>query len=147
MVEFLVGLVGILFLMLGLHQIAVIVHEDFDSLIGSRQEVAEALVQGSRGTASYSANNTYNPAGDFYGQLRGNILYDDEYGDMLAQYQHAERKNGFEPLEGDPLSDMVGVEGGRTIHVESGLMRRLVGAGIRIDNQVWMPPWTDLMYE
>ena len=147
MIEFLLGLVGIIFLMLGLHQMALIVHEDFDSLIGSRQEVAEIVARSGGGSASFPDSGVYRPAGQFYGTLLGNILYQEGYIQTLEAFQRSDRNDGFEPVTADPLSRMIGVRGGSNIEVESSLMRKLIGDSIRIDNQVWMPPWDDLLYD
>lgn len=145
MVEFLVGLVGVVFLVLGLHQIMQIVVFDLDSLIGSRDEVAEALTTGSGGT-SYDASGAYSPDAGFYNLLRGSLAYDNEYAYYFDNYKETPSVDGFETLDGNPLEGVVGAEGGHTIPVESPLMRQLLGSGIRIENSVWMPVWDDLMY-
>ncbi len=146
MVEFLVGLVGVLLLVVGMYQIVVIVDRDFDSLIGSREEVAEQLTGtgGSSGGASYGDASSYEVPGDFYGEFLGTIQYHDEYQDLLDL--QADPIDGYEPVASDPMRDMIGSEGGSSIPVESGMLRRFLGSEIVIRNEVWMPSWDDLMY-
>jgi len=145
MVEFMVGLVGILFLMVGLFQITRITVEDFETILDAREEVADLLVNSSA-AGDYGGSQRYLPSTDFYPQLFGNIRHDTicEY---MAEYNSPEEIDGFSFFHSsdDPLANMAGVQKTSRINVES-LMTRLLGKNtITIQNAVWMPVWDDLM--
>ena len=144
MVEFLIGLVGLLFIMLGLFQMVIVVDEDFDSLIGAREQVARQLTGTGGASADYSTATQYEAQGGFYNQFLDNIQYTDAYTRALALQD--DPRDGFEvAAEGDIMSTMVGFEDGQAIDVESAMLGRVIGDRIRTRNMVWMPPWDDLM--
>ena len=146
MAEFLVGLVGIVILVLGLNLVMQIVLADFDSLIGSRDEVAESLTLGTSGMA-YDGAGAYQPQGRFFDRLQENIRYGVEYTDYLEGYKQTPSADGFAPVaSSDPLADVVGARGATTIPIESDIMQNMIGTRIQINNAVWMPTWDDLMY-
>ncbi|MDF7801610.1 hypothetical protein P4C99_19185 [Pontiellaceae bacterium B1224] len=144
MIEFLLGLVAILILLLGINQIATIVYYDFTTIYSAREQVADSLmdqVAGSAGSSSdydFSSLSTLfttalNPSDDLHSQL-------DAY--------PGDRDNQFSFLWGDsdPLQDMVGAEKGSSSPVTSSLMQEILGrSSITINNAVYMPPWEDLL--
>lgn len=143
MVEFLIGLVGLLVLMLGLFQLVGFVDEDFESLLGSREQVARTLTgRSSGGGASASGAATYQDEG-FYDYFQEFIRYED-YSAYMEPYVLS--RVGFEAaVDDDPMDTMVGFEDGKSVDVESGLMRRVMGERMTVRNEVWMPSWDDLL--
>lgn len=149
MVEFLLGLIGILILILSLDLIARFVREDFDAMIGARTELANNLVGGSRGNTAYGTSQSYGSSSLFYNQLVNNI----EFPEIDAAQQEFPPRytdvNGFEVVaEGDPMSEIVGVVVPASVSVESSMFSQALGRDrVRKVNAVWMPPWDDLMGE
>lgn len=145
MVELLAGLIGILVLILGLSQISTIVSNDFDSMFGAREDVAQDLLASSTSHAAGS----YDPSAS-YTVLEQNIIQNASgrtYAWFLENYSQSERADGFGFLRGggDPLSTMAGAERGSSIEIESRLMRDVLGrSAILLNHEVWMPPWDDL---
>lgn len=144
MVEFLVGLVGVLVLILGLSQIGTIVAYDFESILNARMDVAEDLI-----ASSYSSPpDVYDPATS-YAELNQNINAnaDGAYEGFQDDYPQSARTDGFGYLRNgqEPLDTMVGAEKGRSIEIESRLMQKVLGrSSILLKHEVWMPPWDDL---
>jgi len=144
MVEFMIGLVGILVLVLGLNQIATIVSNDFESILNARMDVAEDLL-----ASSYSTpDGSYDPEAS-YTELNQNINVgaDGAYATFQENYPQQDRNDGFEYLRGgqDPLDTMVGSEKGHSVEIESRLMQKVLGrSAISLSHEVWMPPWDDL---
>lgn len=144
MVEFLVGLLGILVLVLALSQIATIVNHDMDSILNARMDVAEDLLNSS----SSRPNPTYDPAAS-YAELNQNINVnaDGAYAGFRADYPQTARDDGFQYLRSgtDPLDTMMGSQKGHSVQVESKLMQDVFGrSSISLRHEVWMPPWDDL---
>jgi hypothetical protein len=144
MVEFLIGLVGIIVLVLGLNQIAMIVSSDFESMLNARMDVAEDLINQSTTTA----DNSYDPSVSYAElNLSVNVNADGGYVRFQETYPQDQRNDGFEFLRNgnDPLNTMMGSEKGHAIAIESRLMRKVLGrSSIMLHHQIWMPPWDDL---
>ena len=145
MVEFLVGLVGILVLVLGLNQIANIVAYDFDNIFGVRENIADDLLASSTtfAPASYDPSSSYLELDPNINENEGGRTY--EW--FQENYPRNERTDQFEYLRngGDPLGVMMGAQGGHTIEIESRLMQKVLGrSSILLTHEVWMPPWDDL---
>jgi hypothetical protein len=147
MVEFLLGLVGILVIVLSLELMSSIVVEDFDAMYDARTEVARSLVNGSSGSADSSASQSYGASALFYNMLLEDIQYDRIKDTQSTYPPRYEEVNGFDVLAvGDPLSDMVGVVVPASVPVQSQFLRNALGRSrVRKSNAVWMPPWDDLM--
>ena len=144
MVEFMIGLVGILVLVLGLNQIATIVSYDFESILNARMDVAEDLL-----ASSYSTpDGSYDPVAS-YAELNQNINVgaDGAYARFQENYPQDDRNDGFEYLRSgeEPLGIMMGSEKGHSVEIESRLMQKVLGrSAISLSHEVWMPPWDDL---
>jgi hypothetical protein len=144
MIEFLVGLVGVVILLLGLELIANIVYQDVDTIFQARIDVAEDMVAGS--TQNTGASSAYDPSAS-YDELDININSSGEYEMYQSDYPQTERGDGFQFLRenGDPLETMVGAEKGDSIGIPSQLMRQILGrSDVQIENSVWMPQWDGL---
>lgn len=145
MIEFLLGLVGIMVIVLGMELISSVVVRDFSVMCYARGEVALALVNGFDGSAGSPDSQSYGVSSLFL----DDIQYD-RMKDLQSTYPpRFEDVNGFDVLaEGDPLSDMVGVVVPVSVPVESEFLRNALGRdSVRKINAVWMPPWDDLMGE
>ncbi len=144
MVEFMIGLVGILVLVLGLNQIATIVSHDFESILNARMDVAEDLL-----ASSYSTpDGSYDPESS-YAELNQNINEnaDGAYARFQENYPQKDRSDGFEYLRSgeEPLTIMMGSEKGHSVEIESRLMQKVLGRSvISLRHEIWMPPWDDL---
>lgn len=144
MLEFLIGLVGIMVLILALNQVAALVSHDFESILNARMDVAEDLL-----SSSYSPPpGAYDPRAS-YAELNQNINVnsDGNYVRFLSEYPQGAREDGFGYLHSgtDPLDKMVGAEQESSVQVESSLMQKVFGRGsINLMHEVWMPPWDDL---
>lgn len=148
MIEFMMGLVGIVILLLGLDLVAHIVSLDFETIYNARIDVAEDLISGST-TAVGASGAGYDPS-DSLGVLNANINGNSSgaYENYQGTYPQMARTDGFAFLaqNSDPLDqNMVGSEKGSSIDITSTLMRQILGrSSINIDNAVWMPPLGDL---
>ena len=145
MIEFLVGLVGILVLVLALSQITTIVDSDMTSMLNARMDVAEDLINSSISRPP----PVYDPAAS-YDVLDQNINVNANgaYAEFQQNYSQSARADGFEYLRNgtDPLDAMMGSQKGHTVEVESELMRSVFGrSSISLRHEVWMPPWDDLL--
>ena len=144
MVEFLLGIVGIVFILLGLELISNMVTDDFDSMINVREKVAEAMVNGTTESTSGLSQSDSSSA-EFYTEMLRGIKYSSFEGiEATSRYPNI---NGFDAVAaGNPLSEMAGQVETVAVPVESTMLQTLLGMNyIRKDNSVWMPPWDDLM--
>ncbi len=148
MVEFLLGLVGILLIILALDLVARIVYADLDSMLDARSDVATDLVSGLAGTAVYADDQSYSPGTAFSADLLAALRYQ-ELERTLEDYPPAPgHANGFDVVAaGDPLSQIIGEHPpAQNLPVGSTLFSRILGKDhVQIDNAVWMPPMDDLM--
>ena len=147
MVEFLLGLVGIVILLLGLNQVAMIVYNDFNTITSAREEVADRLMNQSAGTTSVGSD-VYNMS-SVEEYMRPALNPDDLLVQELDRYP-SERENQFNFLweNHNPLQEMTSSEKSSTIAVTSPLFQRVIGRSkVQINNAVYMPPWEDLLYE
>ncbi|MBN2703463.1 MAG: hypothetical protein JXR23_04555 [Pontiellaceae bacterium] len=149
MVEFLLGLIGILVIVLSLELMSSFVVEDFDSMYDVRTEAARSLVYNSGGTVDGSTANSQSYASSvlFYHTLLDDIQYDRMKSLQSTYPPRHEEVNGFDIVAvGDPLSDLVGVASPASVPVQTSFMRKALGRDrIRKVNSVWVPPWDDLM--
>lgn len=146
MVEFLLGLTGIIVILMALNLAASIVYNDFNTIYSAREEVADNLVAGVVSSSAYNENQSYDPSTSIEA-LREAIIEDSEYDTFIEDYSTG-TPDGFAFLsEGsDPLSNMTGVQKSSSIDVTAPLFQRILGrASVNINNAVWMPPWEDLM--
>ena len=125
MVEFLLGLVSIIILLLGINQIASIVYYDFITIYSAREEVADKLINGSAGTSGGSSVYDFGSLDEEFNQA---INPDGQLEDQLALYP-GNRENQFDFLwqNNNPLQDLTGSEKGSTIPVTSRLFQRMIG--------------------
>jgi hypothetical protein len=144
LIEFLLGLVAIMILVLGINLIAGTVYNDFITIYSAREEVADSLVSESAGTSGGSSTYDFstlkqeftdalNPSGTLESKL-------DEY--------PGDRENQFDFLwEGDdPLEDLVGSQITSTTPITSPFFQKILGRNsVVIQNAIYMPPWHDLM--
>ena len=144
MIEFLVGLVGILVLILALNQIAIIVDSDMTNILNARMDVAEDLINSSISRP----NPTYDPALSYTELDRNiNVNSDGRYAGIQSDYAQSARDDGFQYLRNgtDPLDQMMGSEKGHSVQVQSRLLQDTFGrSSISLRHAVWMPPWDDL---
>lgn len=144
MIELLVGLVGILVLVLALSHVATLVNDDFESILNARMDVAEDML-----ASSYSRpEQSYDPRAS-YAELNRNININSsgDYEGFQSSYPQSARDDGFEYLRSgqDPLNVMSGSKKSSSVQVESALMQEVFGrSSIRLEHEVWMPPWDDL---
>jgi len=144
MIEFLIGLVAIIILMLGINQIASIVYNDFTTIYSAREEVADGLMSYAAGTSSGSDLYEFGSLGEDFSLA---INPQNALSDQLDSYP-AERENQFAFVwdNSNPLQDLTGSEKGSTIPVSSSFFQRMIGrSSITINNAVYMPPWEDLL--
>ena len=144
MVEFMLGLVSVMVLILGINQIASIVYYDFITIYSAREEVADALINQSAGTATGSSVYDFSSLEEEFKTALNNN------GDLQSKLDEypTDRSNQFEFLwtGDDPLEDLTGSQKASTIPVTSSLFQKVIGRGsITIDNGVYMPPWEDLL--
>ena len=147
MIEFMMGLVGIVILLLGLELVAHVAVMDFEDVFNARTDVAEDLVNGAYSSPGSSASG-FNPS-DSIGVLDVNINGNSggAYEDYQAAYPQSARPDGFAFLAqgGNPLDQMAGSDKGGRIAITSPLMQQILGrSSIRVENAVWMPPLGDL---
>ncbi len=149
MVEFLLGLIGILVIVLSLELISSFVVEDFNVMRAARAEVARSLVDGVDDSVELPSDvsQSYRSSMIFYSTLLEDIKYD-----QIKKFQDAyppryEDVNGFDIVAmGDPVSDLVGSVHSASVPVQSEFLRKALGRNsIRKVNSVWVPPWDDLM--
>lgn len=144
MIEFLLGLVAILILLLGINQIATIVYYDFTTIYSAREEVADNLMDQVAGSAGASPDYDF---GSLNEQFSTALNPNDDLHSQLDAYP-GDRGSQFSFLWGgsNPLQDLVGAEKGSSSPVTSTLMQRILGrSAININNAVYMPPWEDLL--
>jgi hypothetical protein len=144
MIEFMVGLVGILVLVLALSHVATLVNDDFESILNARMDVAEDLLASSYSTPEQS----YDPRGS-YDELNRNVNINSsgDYERFQADYPQRVRDDGFEYLRNgqDPLSVMSGSSKSSSVQIDSALMQDVFGrSSLRLSHEAWMPPWDDL---
>lgn len=143
MIEFLLGLVAIMMLLLGVNLIATIVYYDFTTIYSAREDVADRLI--ARSAATSGGSSAYD-----FGTLDEQFqvaLDSDALKGQLDEYP-ADRENQFDFVwgESNPLQDMVGSERGSSSPITSPLMQKVLGrSSITINNAVYMPPWEDLL--
>jgi len=143
MIEFLLGLVAIVILMLGINQIAAIVHFDFTTIYSAREEVAEKLMDQVAGSAGSSSEYDFGSLQERF----STALNSDEMNSQLNAYP-GNRNNQFSFAweNSNPLQDMIGAQKGSSSPVTSSLMQDILGRNsITINNAVYMPPWEDLL--
>ncbi|MBN2685486.1 MAG: hypothetical protein JXR40_09430 [Pontiellaceae bacterium] len=149
MVEFLLGLIGILVIVLSLELMSSFVVEDFDAMYDARTEVARSLVYNSGGAVDGSTANSQSYASSvlFYHMLLDDIKYDRTKSLQGTYPPRDEEVNGFDIVAvGDPLSDFVGVVVPASVPVQTDFLRKALGRNsVRKVNAVWVPPWDDLM--
>ncbi|MCF7849211.1 MAG: hypothetical protein K9M45_10190 [Kiritimatiellales bacterium] len=146
MIEFMIGLIGIMILLLALNQVASIVYNDFKTIYSAREEVADKLVDMQPGSASYDESQSYDPSPSI-DELAINISGEGSYENFLGSYP-SDRPDGFGFLWSgeDPLRNMTGSQKSSAIAVTAPLFKKLLGRdSIKINNAAWMPPWDDLM--
>lgn len=144
MIEFMLGLLAIMLLVLAIDLIANIVYFDFTTIYSAREEVADNLMAFSAGTSGGSSSYDFetieelfkesmNPNGDLKNQLEAYP------GDRVNQFDFLWEGN-------NPLQDMVGAEKGSTTPITSPLIQKVLGrSSVSINNAIYMPPWNDLM--
>jgi len=143
MVEFMVGLIGILMLILGLSYIGRFVAIDCANFLDVRMAVAEDM----RISRPSSANGVYNPNMS-YSCLGQNINRDSLYSSLRGRYPQQERLDRFDFLSGgdDPLQTMIGSKKGESIPITSPLMQKMLGRKkVSPYQEFWMPMWDDLL--
>ncbi|NLX24661.1 MAG: hypothetical protein GXY61_01695 [Lentisphaerae bacterium] len=145
MVEFLLGLIGILVIVLSLELIASFVVEDFDVMQDVRAEVARSLVDGV--DSSGDVPLLYRSETFFYSGLLNDIKYDRTKELQDTYPPRYEDVNGFDIVAmGNPISDLVGIVASASVPVQTEFLRKALGRDrIRKVNAVWVPPWDDLM--
>lgn len=145
MVEFLLGLIGILVIVLSLELISSFVVEDFDVMQNVRTQVARSLVDGL--DSSGDVPPLYRSEAFFYSGLLNDIKYDRTKELQSSYPSRYEEVNGFDIVAmGDPLSDLVGMVVPASVPVQTEFLRKALGRNnIRKVNAVWVPPWDDLM--
>lgn len=144
MIEFLLGLVAIMILVLGINQIATIVYYDFTTIYSAREEVADNLMDQVAGSSGGSSEYEFDSLQE---QFSTALNPNDDLHSQLDYYP-GERNNQFDFLWGtsNPLQDLVGAEKGSSSPVTSSLMQTILGKNsITINNAVYMPPWEDLL--
>lgn len=149
MVEFLLGLIGILVIVLSLELIASFVVEDFDVMQDVRAEVARSLVGGVDNSEEVPSggSQSYTSAMIFYSTLLEDIRHDRTKEIQSTYPPRYEEVNGFDIVAmGDPVSDLVGIVHSASVPVQTEFLRNALGRNrIRKVNAVWVPPWDDLM--
>lgn len=143
MIEFLLGLVAIVILMLGINLIASIVHFDFLTIYSAREEVADKLMDQVAGSAGSSSEYDF---GSLQEQF-STALNSGEMNSQLDAYP-GERNNQFSFIweNSNPLQDVIGAEKSSSSPVTSSLMQKVLGrTTININNGAYMPPWEDLL--
>ena len=142
MIEFMVGLIGIIVLVLGLSYIGRFVAIDCKNFLEVRSTVAENMLT-SRGS---SPNGSYNPDGSYL-YLSQNINPNNRYSSLRSRYPQQTRMDRFDFLSGgnDPLRMMIGSGKGEEVPITSPLMQRMLGrTKILPYQEFWMPMWDDL---
>jgi hypothetical protein len=141
MVEFMLGLVTIMILLMGLNQIAAIVFYDFTTVISAREEVADHLISKAAGTDAVGSDiYNFNSIESFF---QSSINPDDELSSEMSS-DPSGRGNQFSFLwEGNnPLQEMTSSDKSATIAVTAPLFQRVIGRStVQINNAVYMPPW------
>ncbi|WP_372797887.1 hypothetical protein [Pontiella sp.] len=143
LIEFMLGLVGIMVLVLGINLIAGIVDNDFTTILSAREAVADSLINQSSGSAGGSSTYDFDSLED---QFIEALNPSSELKSWLEAYP-GDRENQFEFLwEGDnPLQDLVGSEISSSTPVTSPLFQKVIGrTAVTINNAAYMPPWEDL---
>ena len=146
MVEFLLGLTGIMVILMALNLAASIVYNDFITIYSAREEVADNLVAGVVSSSAYGTSQSYD-ATTTVDALRQAIVDDSGYENFIEDYSTGTR-DGFAFLSdgADPLATMTGSQKSSSIDVTAPLFQRILGRShVNINNAVWMPPWDDLM--
>lgn len=145
MVEFLIGLVGVMLLLLGLNQIAAIVYQDFITIYSAREEVADHLMTLNPGNGQDSVYDMASLEEEFETAINpGSAL-----SSQLGLYP-SDRSNQFDFLweERNPLQELSSSEKGSSIAISAPILQRITGRGaLQINNAVYMPPWEDLMHD
>ena len=141
MLEFMLGLVAIMILLMGLNQIASIVYYDFTTIVSAREEVADDLVSRSPGTEAIGSDlynfDTVRP------YFQTGLNPNNELASELSSYP-SDRENQFDFLwnNDNPLQEMTSAEKSSSIPVTAPLFQRVIGRGtVQIGNAVYMPPW------
>jgi hypothetical protein len=149
MVEFLLGLVGVMVLILGFNLIARVVNADFDVVIATRADVAQSIYDNA---SSGSLPGSSFSGGSFFSTLAGNIAYEGgggSYSDYLESYDPSDRPDGYSFLATgeDPIDQNVaGSIGIATVSNIPDFLRKLLGkSSISFESSVAMPYWDDLM--
>ena len=142
LIEFMVGLIGIIVLVLGLSYIGRFVAIDCKNFLEVRMDVADDMLA-SRGS---TPNGVYNPAGSYF-YLSHNINKNNRYSSLRSWYPQQARRDRFEFLSdgGDPLRIMIGSGKGEEVPITSPFMQRMLGrTKISPYQEFWMPMWDDL---
>ena len=142
LIEFMVGLIGIIVLVLGLSYIGRFVAIDCKNFLEVRTDVADDMLA-SRGSAP---NGMYDPAGSYL-YLSQNINQNNNYSSLRSRYPQQTRADRFGFLSGgnDPLRVMIGSGKGEEVPITSPLMQRMLGrTKISPYQEFWMPMWDDL---
>lgn len=144
MIEFMLGLVAVMLLLMGLNQVASIVFYDFTTIISAREEVADHLMDKNPGSSSVGSD-IYNITA-IKDELQAAINRDDELVSWTEAHP-SDRENQFDFLweSYNPLQEMTSSEKSSSIAVTAPLFQRLLGRNtVQINNAVYMPPWEDL---
>ena len=147
MVEFLLGLVGIMFIVLALELIGSFVVEDFEAMSDARTEAAQAVVNGSTSSTGASRSSFYDDL--LYGVVGSGIKYTSVAGLMEAYPSRYTDANGYEEVaEGNPISDLCGGMETIAVPVEAAAYQKVLGkAFVCKTNVMWIPPRVDLLGE
>jgi len=141
MLEFMMGLVAIMILVMGLNQIASIVYYDFTTIVSAREAVADDLISHAAGTEAVGGDiYNFETVRSFF---QTGINPEEELSSELASYPSG-RENAFDFLwnNNNPLQEMTSSEKSSTIPVTAPLFQKVIGrSSIQIGNSVYMPPW------
>jgi len=143
MVEFMVGLIGILVLILALSYIGRFVAIDCKNFLEVRSTVAENMLN----SRSSSARSSYDPAGSYL-YLSQSINKENGYSGLRSLYPQQVRTDRFRFLSDgdDPLHVMIGSGKGKKVPITSPLMQKVLGRSeIFPYQEFWMPMWDDLL--
>jgi len=142
-VEFMVGLIGILILILGLSYIARFVSIDCKNFLEVRARVAEDMLY----SRSTTTSSLYDPSVSLL-YLSQNINKQNGYSNLRSRYPQQSRTDRFRFLSDgeDPLRTMIGTGKGKKVPITSPLMQKVLGKKELFPYQeFWMPMWDDLL--
>lgn len=136
MVEFTVALLGFLVLLMMIVWVAGLVREDFEkNIYYSREQVANQLASSQGGNATYSLDEDTVLAME-------EVLNSGNYSARNMGYTTS-RADGFQDFK---TQEMASEASSVRVDVEFDLLQRILGRGyVKMENQVYMPPWDNLL--